>query len=139
MARNQLSFFQVSRTLGMAFVLGAAAVVFTGQPAAAKKLSDRKLAVKECGACHYFYSNRFLPAYSWKKIIDNLDNHFGEDASLDEASRKRILSYMVGNRSVDIPIRITDTGWWKQAHGTRVVMYAKKNKIRVSECGKCHR
>lgn len=131
-------------------MLAVAIVVLAAQPAAAidktggeklsgDKLSEKKLAIKECGACHYFYPSKYLPAYSWKKIIDNLDNHFGEDASLDETSRKRVLSYMVGNRSVEIPIRITKTSWWKQIHGPRILASAKKRNMPVAECDKCHR
>ena len=33
---------------------------------------------ENCGACHYVYQPGLLPSNSWKIILDNLDNHFGE-------------------------------------------------------------
>ncbi|MBL4748386.1 MAG: hypothetical protein JKY17_06365 [Magnetovibrio sp.] len=102
-------------------------------------LSDKDLAKKECGACHYFFSREFLPAFSWKKIIDTLDNHFGEDASLNEETRKRILTYMAAGRATEIPMRVTETGWWKQAHGASWKRLAAQGNVNVSECGNCHR
>ena len=120
-------------------VLFVASGLYSGQAAASAAVSDQELAKNECGACHFYYSRDFLPAFSWKKILDNLDNHFGEDASLDENSRVRILSYLAGLRSTEIPIRITKTGWWKQAHGARFRAFAAKNNIKAGNCGSCHR
>ena len=33
---------------------------------------------EECGACHFAYDARFLPARSWEKIMATLDKHFNE-------------------------------------------------------------
>jgi len=113
-----------------------------GQPTfavAAKTVTDEQLAKQECSACHYFYAREFLPAFSWKKILNDLPNHFGEDASLDQKSRQRILSYLAGQRSTEIPIRITDLSWWKRAHGSNFKAFAARQNVRASNCGGCHR
>jgi len=111
----------------------------SAQAAVTKPLTDQELTLQECGACHFPYPGKYLPAYSWKKIIDNLSNHFGGDASLDKESRRRILKYMAAGRSLEIPIRITKSAWWKRIHGRAVKAMAAKGHIVVSNCGKCHR
>lgn len=36
---------------------------------------------KECGACHMAFQPQFLPQRSWRLMMGDLANHFGEDAS----------------------------------------------------------
>lgn len=100
--------------------------------------SDKAVALEECGACHFFYPREMLPAFSWKKIVDSLDNHFGEDASLDGESQARILTYLAAGRSLEIPMQITKTGWFKQRHGGGFEKMAGNSNIKLSNCGKCH-
>ncbi|MDH5218993.1 MAG: diheme cytochrome c, partial [Gammaproteobacteria bacterium] len=37
---------------------------------------------EECSACHMAYQPGLLPARSWEKMMDNLADHFGENAEL---------------------------------------------------------
>lgn len=106
---------------------------------------NMELTEKECGACHYYYSPKFMPAYSWKLIVDTLSDHFGDDASLDEASTQRILAYLTQGRSTvppanlkKIPIHITNMVWWRRAHGTKFIEKAAQDKITLSNCANCH-
>ena len=48
------------------------------------------LYVKECGGCHFAYQPGLLPARSWNKIMDSLNNHFGENADPAEAATEAI-------------------------------------------------
>ncbi|MBL4692015.1 MAG: hypothetical protein JKY92_01640 [Magnetovibrio sp.] len=102
-------------------------------------MSDRDIAVEECSSCHFFYPREMLPAFSWKKIIDNLDNHFGEDASFDKNSQAHTLTYLAAGRSTEIPLKITSTGWFKQRHGAGFKAMAGNSNIKLSNCGECHR
>lgn len=52
---------------------------------------------KECSACHMAFQPQFLPQRSWRKIMDTLPDHFGEDASLPEATRGEIADYLTAN------------------------------------------
>ncbi len=54
-----------------------------------------KLYATECGACHFAYQPGWLPARSWKKMVGELDDHFGENAELDQESRDAITQYLV--------------------------------------------
>ena len=65
---------------------------------------------EECGACHFAYQAEFLPTVSWKKILAQLEDHFGEDAELDPTSEKAIKRYLTANSaeksSTEISIKI---------------------------------
>jgi len=53
-----------------------------------------KTYVNECGSCHTAYAPGLLPARSWRKMMGELENHFGEDASLEEPQRLEILKHL---------------------------------------------
>ena len=111
---------------------------------------------KECGACHLAYQPQLLPKRSWIKILDTLDNHFGENASLDEAVRTQILSYLVGNsaetgrseasrkilssiNNSETPLRISDTPYFKRKHReVRPDVFKRKSILSPSNCAGCH-
>ena len=51
----------------------------------------------ECSDCHMAYPPILLPQASWEKIFANLSDHYGDDASLDDATTKHLLDYYVQN------------------------------------------
>lgn len=55
------------------------------------------LTKEECSACHMAYPAGLLPARSWKKMMGELDRHFGEDASLAPEVTKDIEKYLTEN------------------------------------------
>lgn len=55
-------------------------------------IKDPKI-IETCGECHMTFFPQMLPQTSWKKIIGNLSNHFGEDASVDAAAQAYVLQY----------------------------------------------
>ena len=109
---------------------------------------------KECGACHMAYQPEMLPQRSWRVIMADLSNHFGENASLPEATRADIENYLVanagdapgsaqGNRFMRgipadaTPIRITDTRFWKRGHSEISAADFAKVKSKAN-CAGCH-
>lgn len=109
----------------------------------------------ECGACHMAFQPQMLPKRSWEKIMAGLQDHFGEDASLDVAMRKRITSYLTANaadsglwggkfmRGVKddmSPLRITETPHWVHEHNEEVSPRAWKDpKVKSkANCLACH-
>ncbi len=112
-----------------------------------------KTAAKECSACHMAYQPIFLTQRSWKAIMENLGDHFGEDASLDDAVRQEIEDYLVANAgdarrpdkagNSDQPpvMRITELPWFNREHGRRARAYAKRHATigSISNCAGCHR
>ncbi len=113
-----------------------------------------------CSECHYAYQPGLLPARSWKKLMlpDELEDHFGENAELDEEDRLEILNFLVDNaadtsfykrsskinRSIpdDVtPLRITEVPYIKRKHKPMTDKYVKNNpKVKsLINCNACHR
>jgi cytochrome c551/c552 len=112
---------------------------------------------KECGACHMPFPPQFLPRRSWRKIMDGLADHFGEDASLPEPQRQAILDYLLANagdaaqsgeagkfaRGIPAdatPLRITETPRWLREHRGLAAGTWSNPKIKSrSNCLACHK
>ncbi|EGJ20481.1 DHC, diheme cytochrome c precursor [Cereibacter sphaeroides WS8N] len=106
----------------------------------------------ECSACHMAYPAALLPARSWTALMADLPNHFGEDASLDEASRGQIESYLVANAAdstgagralrglvqTDTPLRISELPWFKRKHADEVSPRMLEKARSMSNCAACH-
>jgi hypothetical protein len=62
---------------------------------------------QECGSCHMAYQPGLLPALDWARIMgpDALADHYGDDASLSDALRGEIASYLVANSADQGPVR----------------------------------
>ena len=100
----------------------------------------------ECGACHMAYQPGFLPADSWKTIMADLANHFGEDASLDPKTTNDITTYLVKHagrkrrhKAGQPPLRITKLRWFVRKHRHEVSKRAMKRAGTMSNCIACHR
>ena len=119
------------------------------------QLITDQLTKNECSACHFAFPASMLPEASWKKIMGSLENHFGEDASLDAQTRQHITEYLVAQagdtklrtskfvRGLDTqnpPLRITETKYWIRLHPA----IAKENAhLKIAglkaSCAVCHR
>src|SRR5512138_1281281 len=78
----------------------------------------------ECGSCHLAYPPQLLPAQSWRRLMSQLDRHFGVDASLEPALAAEIGMFLErhagsGRRAQDPAqgLRITQTPWFIHEHG----------------------
>jgi|UPI0003653C4F hypothetical protein len=56
---------------------------------------------RECAACHFAYLPGLLPAASWKQLMASLDDHYGEDASLDDPQTIAEISRFLARFSAD--------------------------------------
>jgi hypothetical protein len=120
---------------------------------------DNKTYADECGSCHYAYPPGLLPSKSWVKLLDEkaLNDHFGENASLDKDVLKTISDYALENaadksyykRSRKIalatedgeaPLRITEVRYIKRKHHDIPEKMIKGNKDvkSLSYCNACH-
>lgn len=112
---------------------------------------------EECGSCHMAYPAGLLPAASWDRLMSGLDDHFGDNAELQQDTRKQLLQYLLDNsadqssyrRSRKIvasldngkpPVRITATPYFKHEHdeiSPRLV--ADNPEVNsFSNCNACH-
>lgn len=98
----------------------------------------------ECGSCHVAYPPQFLAASDWQQIMGRLDQHFGENASLDSKDNKQILGYLLrhagsGDLYSASTLRISDTPWFKRLH--HVISskeWARSDVNSRSNCSACH-
>jgi hypothetical protein len=138
--------------------LAASAVFFSAL--ADRHHGDRFVAppqavAKECGSCHMVFPPQMLPERSWTAIMDGLDKHFGENASLDQEKQKPIRDWLTAN-SADAagnshymrgmmlnqtPLRITETYYWIKEHRGEVSEsdFAKPNVKSKANCVACHK
>ena len=119
--------------------------------------AEHPLFVEECASCHTLYPPHLLPKRSWKKIMATLSDHFGDDASLDEADRVSIEKYLLANsaehstkeaayyiaRSLEEKkndiIAISKSPYWVQKHASvkKSLFDSPKVKSRAN-CKACH-
>lgn len=100
--------------------------------------------IEECSACHMAYPAGFLPPQSWTVIMTTLDDHFGENAGLDEATRAEIEAYLVAHaartRAGDstVPLRISDLPWFRHEHEEEVSQKQFEAARSWANCNACH-
>jgi cytochrome b len=112
---------------------------------------------KECSACHMAFPPLLLPESSWRRIMADLGNHFGDDASLDPTTADDITAFLVSHaaersqteaaqkilsslRPDEIPLRITDTSYWIRKHQEiDKATYQRKSVGSRLNCVACHR
>ena len=116
---------------------------------------DFSLYRNECGSCHMAYQPGLLPAYSWEHLMFGLDNHFGENAELEDPERKAILGYLldhaagrsnyrVSNKMLrgirGVPQRISELPYFVHEHREIPPRLVSGNpKVRsFSNCNACH-
>lgn len=102
--------------------------------------------LQECAACHVPYPAGLLPAASWNRLMNNLPQHFGTDASLDPDSVRQISTWLNANaattRRVPAPPpedRITKSAWFVREHDEVPAHVWKLPSVRsASNCAACH-
>ena len=121
---------------------------------------DDALYKEECGSCHFPYQPGLLPEASWHKLMKPtaLEDHFGDNAELDEEDSAHILNILVNNsadksdykrskkimaslRSDAAPIRIIETPYIRRKHHDIPDKLVKDNpKVKsLSYCDNCHK
>ncbi|MEW6591787.1 MAG: diheme cytochrome c, partial [Pseudomonadota bacterium] len=112
---------------------------------------------QECGSCHLAYPPALLPKASWQRLMAGLDDHFGENASLDPATRADILRFLeahaadsgisrMGGKVMQrmdtktVPLRITETTWFVRKHDeVPASAWRRKSVGSAANCAACHR
>ena len=108
----------------------------------------------ECSSCHLAFAPSMLPASSWSRMMGDLKNHFGDDASVDADTTAAITRYLVdhagdargqpgkllrGLRPGDAPLRITELPKWVREHRKVPDWEWKHKEVRTrANCTACH-
>lgn len=111
---------------------------------------------KECISCHTLFPPFLLPQKSWVSMMATLDNHFGDDASLDSKTTESIKAFLVKNSAETSTkesslrilaslendktyLAITETPFWKNRHKKiDKAVYAREEIGKPSNCKACH-
>lgn len=102
---------------------------------------------QECAACHVAYPPGMLPQPSWRRIMTQLDRHYGTDASLDEASVRQIAQWLnthagtYKRTSTQPPPedRITRSAWFERKHRQLDAGVWKHTSVKsAANCAACH-
>lgn len=86
-------FFALFATLASTLLLAGAA--HAHQPDIPKEIPPAYLS--ECGSCHVAYLPALLPASAWQQVMQGLAQHYGDNASLDDAPRAQLEKFLVDN------------------------------------------
>ena len=121
---------------------------------------EHTLFYEECISCHTLYPPYLLPKKSWIVMMDNLENHFGDDASLDETDTLSIKEYLINNsansstkesafkiiKSINEKdenktiLAITETKFWINTHKSiDKDIFKNKTITKNSNCKACHK
>jgi len=119
--------------------------------------TDYPLYKEECGSCHIAYPPALLPSRSWNKMMRELENHFGDNAELDDKTHQTINQFLNTNsadnvfsrisgkfsreiKSTETPQRISDTAYFKDEHNEiPLYMVTANDKVNsFSQCNACH-
>lgn len=125
----------------------AAAVTMAALPALA---GDHRVAPvrdplvqKECGQCHMTFQPGLLPAASWERMMDNLADHFGDNATVSAEKGAAIRKYLVANagrdRRGEAPASITAARWFIHEHDFPEKVWKRPEVVTKSNCPACHR
>jgi len=142
---------------GRGWSAGTEAVVVTDESGARLKITPDPVWKSECAtSCHAGFHPTLLPAASWKKIMGSLDEHFGDDTSLDDAARDQILKFLLSasaerssteaSRKIlysipesTVPGRITEVPYWVAKHeDIKEEVFKRKSVLSKSNCVACH-
>lgn len=113
------------------------------------------LYLEECGACHFAFQPEWLPKESWRKLMAGLSDHFGDDASLEQATKEKIEALLFASsaettearypqkfyRSLKgaTPLRISEIPYFKHEHDEISAKTLKRESIgSIANCEKCH-
>ncbi|MFK5986736.1 MAG: diheme cytochrome c [Pseudomonadota bacterium] len=118
---------------------------------------DNPIYQEECGSCHMGYQPGLLTSASWEKIINGLEDHFGDNAELDASTQQMLSEYLMANsaetsnyrrskkfmRNINLknaPIRITKTPYFIHKHDEIPDKLVRANQQikSFSNCNACH-
>ena len=118
--------------------------------------ADNPEYVTECGSCHMAYSPGMMPSTSWSRIMNRLEDHFGDNAELEPDVAARISLYLdryaadhvSSGRSPGIarslhgqaPLRFTETRYFRYKHHEIPPRLVQNNPDigSFSRCDACH-
>lgn len=100
----------------------------------------------ECGSCHMAFPPGLLPAADWRQVMAGLDKHYGDNASLDDKTRRSLEDFLVryaGSESryanAGSPPRLTATSRFQRKHREIPARIWRDSRVKsAANCTACH-
>lgn len=104
----------------------------------------------ECASCHVVFPPQLMTAEDWRRVMAGLDKHYGDNASLDEKTRRVIEDFLARNAGAEKKVgfgdtardalpRLTATPWFKRKHHEVPRADWTHAKVRSpANCAACH-
>jgi Dihaem cytochrome c len=100
----------------------------------------------ECGSCHVAYPPALLPASTWRRLMSQLDRHFGVDATVDPMAGAEMVRYLERYAGTERrttastgSLRVTETRWFSHKHGEVPASIWRLPAVKsASNCAACH-
>lgn len=96
----------------------------------------------ECGSCHVAFPPALLDAAGWRRTLDGLTRHFGEDASVDAPTKARLSSVLAQqagrHASPSEAPKLTTTAWFRREHREGGKAMALPSVRSPANCSACH-
>ncbi len=118
---------------------------------------NNQLYLEECGSCHFAFQPGLLPQRSWVKMMKDLEDHFGNDATLEKIDHQAILKYLEENSAQktteykrsrkmldsisesSTPLEITKVKYFIHEHDEIPRRFIKQKEVgTLSNCTACH-
>jgi mono/diheme cytochrome c family protein len=136
-------------SLGLAILFAASLGGTVAKAAGSQDLLPPTISEKyrtECASCHLAYPPALLPLASWRRLLSNLENHYGTDASLEPAEvleLSRWLEPLAGSykkvREEPAEDRITRAAWFVREHRKiDAEVWLRPSVKSASNCAACH-
>jgi hypothetical protein len=102
--------------------------------------------VRDCGDCHVAYPPGLLPAASWARLMADLGDHYGSDASLEPPIAREIARWLQAHAGTYRRVsaappqdRITRSAWFERKHrGIDPAVWTLPSVVGPSNCAACH-
>lgn len=134
---------------------GAIAHIATLPVPATPRDAMPQLYLKECKACHSAHHPSIAPASTWTAIMARLDDHFGDNASLDAPLAAEIAAYLLRNAADHMDtkpahvlrnedsnapvLQLSATDGWKRIHrAIDAKVFERKTVGGRANCTNCH-
>ncbi len=104
---------------------------------------------QQCNVCHLAYPPGMLPAASWKKMLDDMPQHFTAQVMVNIDTQNQISEWLQAHAGTFALVaeeppqhRITQSAWWQKIHignsKLPAAVWKKPPVAKGSACVSCH-
>ena len=151
---NKKSHFTIASLLMLVFILFSSAWTVQKIEPSVVQLNNpqyKPLWEEECASCHEAYYPNLLTSKNWNIMLNQLEDHFGEDAGLGYEDRDSLIIFLSSNSADTSPLKaahymkknptqsIQSNPFWKSKHPDIEKLVADNfNDKTPSQCSICH-